>query len=89
MLRRRVPVEPNITRLLDAASQGGVARGGHSTSSFSLSRADRILKSEVFSLADFLFACGALVEKGRARRYQPKGRNARDRRLFARPILIS
>ena len=62
MLRRRVPVEPNITRLLDAASQG-VSRGGALNQQLLAFARRQDLKSEVFSLADFLFACGALVER--------------------------
>ncbi len=62
MLRRRVPGDPGITRLLDAASQG-VARGGALNQQLLAFARRQDLKSEVFSLADFLFACGALVER--------------------------
>ena len=62
MLRRRVPADPGITRLLDAASQG-VARGGALNQQLLAFARRQDLKSEVFSLPEFLFACGALVER--------------------------
>ena len=62
MLRRRVPAEPNITRLLDAASQG-VARGGALNQQLLAFARRQDLKTEVFSLPEFLFSCGALVER--------------------------
>ena len=62
MLRRRVPADPNITRLIDAASQG-VARGGSLNQQLLAFARRQDLKSEVFLLADFLFACGALIER--------------------------
>jgi signal transduction histidine kinase/ActR/RegA family two-component response regulator len=62
MLRRRVPSEPAITRLLDAASQG-VAKGGMLNQQLLAFARRQDLRIEVITVEDFIPACQALIER--------------------------
>jgi signal transduction histidine kinase/CheY-like chemotaxis protein len=62
MLRRRVPAEPAITRLLDAASQG-VAKGGMLNQQLLAFARRQDLRIEVITVEDFIPSCRALIER--------------------------
>jgi signal transduction histidine kinase/ActR/RegA family two-component response regulator len=62
MLRRRVPAEPAITRLLDAAAQG-VAKGGMLNQQLLAFARRQDLRIEVLTVDDFVPACQALIER--------------------------
>jgi signal transduction histidine kinase/ActR/RegA family two-component response regulator len=62
MLRRRVPGEPAITRLLDAATQG-VAKGGMLNQQLLAFARRQDLRIEVITVEDFVPACQALIER--------------------------
>jgi CheY-like chemotaxis protein len=62
MLRRRVPAEPAITRLLDAAAQG-VAKGGMLNQQLLAFARRQDLRIEVITVDDFIPSCQALIER--------------------------
>jgi signal transduction histidine kinase/ActR/RegA family two-component response regulator len=62
MLRRRVPAEPAITRLLDAAAQG-VAKGGMLNQQLLAFARRQDLRIEILTVQDFIPACHALIER--------------------------
>jgi signal transduction histidine kinase/ActR/RegA family two-component response regulator len=62
MLRRRVPAEPAIVRLLDAATQG-VAKGGMLNQQLLAFARRQDLRMEVITVEDFVPACQALIER--------------------------
>ncbi len=62
MLRRRVPAEPAVTRLLDAAAEG-VARGGALNQQLLAFARRQDLRVEVISVRDFAPSCRRLIER--------------------------
>jgi len=62
MLRRRVPAEPAVVRLLDAAAQG-VAKGGMLNQQLLAFARRQDLRIEVITVEDFVPSCQALIER--------------------------
>jgi signal transduction histidine kinase/ActR/RegA family two-component response regulator len=62
MLRRRVPADPAIARLLDAASQG-VAKGGMLNQQLLAFARRQDLRIEVVTVEEFIPGCHALIER--------------------------
>jgi CheY-like chemotaxis protein len=62
MLRRRVPMDPAIARLLDAAAQG-VAKGGMLNQQLLAFARRQDLRIEIITVDDFIPSCQALIER--------------------------
>ncbi len=62
MLRRRVPADPAITRLIDAAAEG-VARGGTLNQQLLAFARRQDLRVEIIAVRDFAPSCRRLIER--------------------------
>jgi signal transduction histidine kinase len=62
MLRRRVPAEPALTRLIDAAAEG-VARGGTLNQQLLAFARRQDLRVEIIAVRDFAPSCRRLIER--------------------------